>query len=453
MKLTFYGGAKEVSGSNYLLEVGDKKILIDCGFIQGERDAEQKNFAPFPYDPKTIAAVLVTHAHVDHTGRLPFLYQQGFRGTIFSTPPTKDLALLLMDDSVDILARNNQIEEQVVRDLLDIVKNEGKLAACMKTYGYDAPFLLGDDIEIRFLNAGHILGSSFVQIRAQGKTILFSGDIGNMPSLLLDDPAIIEEADYVIMESVYGDRIREKDRPRRDLLEDTIEDTASRGGVLMIPSFALERTQEILYDMDRLVVEGRIPHIPVFVDSPLAIDITKVFGKHSTFYRKEIKEMLDAKENIFSFQGLLLTPTVQESKRINDVKAPKVIIAGSGMSEGGRILHHERRYLSDEKNTLLFVGYQARGTRGRRIQDGATSVTIFDDHIPVHTHKVFLEEYSAHADQEQLIKWAKHFKDSVKKVFIVQGEEQASNALAYRLQDLLGIDTSVPSYGESVELE
>ena len=220
----------------------------------------------------------------------------------------------------------------------------------------------------------------------------------------------------------------------------------------MIPSFALERTQEILCDLDALITQGRIPDVPVFVDSPLAIKATTIFRTHKEFYRNNIKEKLNKGENIFTFPRLRFTQTVEESKSINEVAPPKIIIAGSGMSEGGRILHHERRFLQDEKSTLLFVGYQAQGTRGRKIQNGAPNVTIFGDHIPVRCQKAFLEEYSAHADQEQLIAWAKHFKDSVKKIFVVQGEEQASIALMYRLEDLLGVEVVVPSYGESAEL-
>lgn len=449
MKLSFCGGAKEVTGANYLLESGDAKILIDCGLFQGEDNEQGKNNQEFPYNPKSITALCITHAHVDHIGRLPFLYKRGFKGKTYATPPTKDLLLLALHDTQRLLeeeARENGYPPPYTKEDVSLVEHQ------IETQEYKKAFSSGP-FSVRFLTAGHILGSCSIEIKAEGKTIIFSGDLGNPASPFLDPPAVFGEADYVVMESVYGDRLHIKTVPRKDALENVIEDNAKRGGALMIPAFALERTQEILYDLDSLVSEGRVPSLPVFVDSPLAIAATKVYQRYPDYYKEEVRQKIKENGDLFSCPCLTFTENVEESKRINDIPLPKIIVAGSGMSQGGRILHHERRYLKDAKSTILFVGYQAKGSRGRKIFERAKYVRIFGEEIHVRSRISSIDGYSAHADQEDLVNWARPFKDVVKKVFLVQGEEEAAKALSFQLKDFLGIEVIIPSNGESVLLE
>lgn len=449
MKLSFCGGAKEVTGANYLLESGDAKILIDCGLFQGEDNEQGKNNQEFPYNPKSITALCITHAHVDHIGRLPFLYKRGFKGKTYATPPTKDLLLLALHDTQRLLeeeARENGYPPPYTKEDVSLVEHQ------IETQEYKKAFSSGP-FSVRFFTAGHILGSCSIEIKAEGKTIIFSGDLGNPASPFLDPPAVFGEADYVVMESVYGDRLHIKTVPRKDALENVIEDNAKRGGALMIPAFALERTQEILYDLDSLVSEGRVPSLPVFVDSPLAIAATKVYQRYPDYYKEEVRQKIKENGDLFSCPCLTFTENVEESKRINDIPLPKIIVAGSGMSQGGRILHHERRYLKDAKSTILFVGYQAKGSRGRKIFERAKYVRIFGEEIHVRSRISSIDGYSAHADQEDLVNWARPFKDVVKKVFLVQGEEEAAKALSFQLKDFLGIEVIIPSNGESVLLE
>lgn len=448
MKLTFCGGAKEVTGANYLIESQGKKILIDCGLVQGEKSGEEQNFEEFLYDAKEIDAVFVTHAHIDHVGRLPLLRRRGFKGRIYVTAPAKDLLMLALNDAQEILeeeAERNGHGVLYSKDDVRSLENHFEIIEYGKT-------ISRGHFSVRFFDAGHILGSAIIEIEAEGKIIIFSGDLGNTPSQLFNSPHIFTKADYVVMECVYGDRVHKKDIPRKDAFENVIEDTAKRGGVLIIPAFAMERTQEILYDVESLVSHGRIPQLPVFVDSPLAIRATKIYQQYSHYYNEEVRRELEEGRSLFHFPNLIFTQTVEESKHINEVRSPKIIIAGSGMSQGGRILHHERRYLPNPESTLLFIGYQAEGSRGKRILKGADYVSIFGEKIPIHCHIVSIEGYSAHADQEDLVNWARPFKDVVEKVFLVQGEEKAAEALASQLKDFLGIEAVIPSSGESVEL-
>jgi metallo-beta-lactamase family protein len=451
MKLTFCGGVGEVTGSNYLLETENTKILIDCGLHQGTAFCEDHNFVPFVYKPEGIEAVLVTHAHVDHIGRLPQLYKAGFRKNIYSTPPTMDFAEFLLLDSEHVLKDEAQKAGKPPlygnRDVLEVMKLWRKVP-------YYQSFRVGD-FEVEFLNAGHILGSSFISVSAEGKRVIFSGDLGNTPAPFIKGIDYIDRADYVLVESTYGNRIHEQLDKRKDLLEDFIEDTVKANGVLMIPAFALERTQELLFELNELVENKRIPKVPVFVDSPLAIKLTTVFQKYSKeekYFNDEALRLLRGGDTIFSFPGLRLTLTSAQSKEINDVPQPKVIVAGSGMSNAGRIIFHEKRYLSDPKNTLLFVGYQAAGSMGRQIQDGASKVRIMGEEIHVACRRVSIGGYSAHADQPQLIKWVEPMRTTVKKVFVVQGEAEAADTLAQKLRDELAVEAEVPKAGESVIL-
>lgn len=449
MNLTFCGGAKEVTGANYLLESQNKKILIDCGLIQGERSAEEQNFEEFLYDAKEIDAVFITHAHLDHVGRLPLLYKRGFRGRIFTTAPTKALLMIALDDAQEILeeeARKDGHNSLYAQEDVRALENHFEIIEYEETISR-GPF------SVRFFNAGHILGSAIIEVEAEGKVILFSGDLGNTPSQLFDSPRMFKQADYALMECAYGDRLHKEEIPRKDALENVIEDTAKRGGVLMIPAFALERTQEILYDLNTLIFHGRVPQMPVFIDSPLAIRATKIYQQYPNYYNESVRHELQGGKNLFNFPNLLFTRTVEESKHINEIKPPKIIIAGSGMSQGGRILHHERRYLPDPASTMLFVGYQAEGSMGRRILKGADYVTLFGEKISIRCHIVSIEGYSAHADQQDLVSWARPFKDTVKKVFLVQGEEKSAKALSYQLKDFLGIEAIIPSSGQRVDLE
>jgi metallo-beta-lactamase family protein len=449
MQLTFYGGVKRVTGSNYLLESGETKILVDCGLYQESHYAERENFEPFAYSPKDIDAVFVTHAHLDHVGRLPGLFEGGFRGTIYSTPPTKDCAELILVDSQGILCKEAE-REGFKADICAPEAIEGVMSH-WKKIPYHQKIQVGP-FEVELYDAGHILGSATVVVRAEGKTVVFSGDLGNFPPPIIKSTEYVDAADYCLIESTYGDRVHEDVNRRREMLEDVIEDTVKAKGVLMIPSFALERTQELLYHLHSLFEQGRIPRIPVFMDSPLAIKLTAIYEKYTSYFNSETDRELRRGEDILNFPGLHLTLTTEESKRINDVPAPKIIIAGSGMSHGGRILHHERRYLSDPKNTILFVGYQAVGSLGRKIFEGAQSVRIFGEEVPVRCVRRAIGAYSAHADQPRLLEWLSHMRGGLKEVFVVQGEETASNTLAQKIKDEMAIQAIVPDLGQSVTL-
>ncbi|KKU94517.1 MAG: Beta-Casp domain-containing protein [Candidatus Jorgensenbacteria bacterium GW2011_GWA1_48_13] len=451
MKLTFWGGAKMVTGANYLLESGGTKILIDCGLHQGSRYCERHNFEPFPYKPEEITAVFVTHAHIDHIGRLPSLYRAGFRGEIYSTGPTKDFAELLLLDSEHILRREAEREKKPpLYDTNDVVQTMG----LWRKQSYHEKVTVGP-YEIEFYDAGHILGSSSLVVKTEGKTAVFSGDLGNTPAPLIKPVEYVKEANYALVESVYGGRVHERPEARKDQLENLIEDIVKSGGTLMIPSFALERTQELLTELNELVENGRIPRVPIFIDSPLAIRLTSVYQKYSTdprYFNKEAIAAIQGGDAIFNFAGLKMTLTTEQSKEINNVPPPKVIVAGAGMSNGGRILHHEQRYLSDPKSAILFIGYQAKGSLGREILDGADSVKIYGEEIPVRCKKVAIGGYSAHADQPQLLRWASSMRGSLKKIFVVQGEEKEAGALAQKIKDELAIEAEIPSLGEEAVL-
>lgn len=455
MKLTFHGGTKIVTGACYLLEAAGKRVLIDCGMLQGTWFTEEKNFDPFLFDPKTIDAVFLTHAHIDHCGRLPKLYRDGFRGVLYGTPPTLDFARVLLADSHHVILEDSEKRGLVpffgLNDLAGIMDlaqgvDYGETIELIKATG------IGKRFGCRVRNSGHILGSSFYEffIEEDGRKvkIVFSGDLGNPPTPLLQPTEYIDEADYVVIESAYGNRLHEQRTHRKEMLEDAIEETVKANGVLMIPAFAMERTQELLFELNDLVEHGMVPKVPVFIDSPLAIKATEIYRRYDNYYNKEATYIMKSGDEIFKFPGLVFTDAVEDSKKINNVSAPKIIIAGSGMSTAGRILHHEKRYLSDPKNMLLMIGYQAKGSLGRRLMEGATDVKIHGESVIVRAKVRSIEAYSAHADMEGLVKWVKPMRDTLKKVFIVQGEEEAALHLASVIKDRLTVDAVVPDYGQ-----
>lgn len=444
MKLHFYGGAGSVTGANYLLESNGTNILIDCGMQQGAHFVERQNYEPFAYDPKSIEALFVTHAHIDHTGRIPRLYRDGFRGTIYSTPPTKDFSELLLLDSERILdkeaAHVNLPPLATTEDIEGAVRH-------WKTVQYHESVNVGPFV-ITFYNAGHILGSSIIKIVAEGKTIIFSGDLGNYPAPIIEPTEMMNFADYVVMESAYGSRTHEKVEERQELLEDVLEDAVRSKGTLVIPAFAMERTQDLLFHLNDLVERGRIPPVPMFIDSPLAIKLTQVYQKYAKYFQSEVRSRISHGDDIFNFKNLHFTLTTEESKQINNVPAPKVVIAGSGMSNGGRILYHERRYLPDPNSTILFIGYQAHGTLGREILEGARYIRIMGEDVAVRAKVRTISGYSAHADQPRLINWVKPMRHSLKGVFLVQGEVESAEILMHKIQDELAVRTYVPRTGE-----
>ncbi len=443
LKLSFLGAASEVTGSCYLLEYGDEKILIDCGLFQSAKFCDERSFAPFSFDAKSIGAVFVTHAHIDHIGRIPRLLAAGFAGTIFSAHPTKDLGELMLNDSLGVLQKEHKDHEAIYTED-DIVRTMSK----WEGKEYHEKIVVGS-FSCVFYRAGHILGSAMVYIEVGGKKILFTGDLGNPNNPLLFPAEHVSNIDYLIVESTYGDRAHEDMGERKTRLERAIERSVLRGGVLMIPAFSLERTQEMLWEVTSMLTQKQIPLVPIFLDSPLAIKATKIYEKHHAYLNKA-----KTQGNVGFLQSPLVHATLSsdESKRINAVSPPKVIIAGSGMSTGGRILHHEHRYLSDPKNTILFIGYQAPGTLGRMIEEGVNSVRIFGDTIPVRCHREVIQGYSAHADREALFDFVRAESETVKKIFVTHGEPRSALSFAQYVRDYLGVEAVVPQYQESVEL-
>lgn len=438
-----------MTGANFLLEIDGKKILVDCGLTQGEKLADDINWDPFIYDPKTIDILFVTHGHVDHLGRVPKLIAEGFRGKIYSTEPTKGLAGPMLEDTAGILSKNTDLN----LDKIYIAENI-KLAISLWTgFKYHENIKITENLEVVFLNAGHILGSAMIEFLFNGKKILFTGDLGNSPSPILPDTEKITDADYLIMESVYGDRNHESREDRRILLAETIQDNYKRRGALIIPTFSLERSQELLFELDELVTNNRIPIMPIFFDSPLAIRLTEVFKQYKNYLNEQAQKMIHPGKYLFNFPGLHSTLKSEESVMINNVPNPKIVIAGSGMSTGGRIVHHERHYLPDPNNTLLLTGYQSVGTPGRLIEEGVKTVRITGEDVVVRAHVVTISGYSGHKDSDGLLSFVEDMQDTVKKVFVVMGEPKSEMFLAQKLKDNLGINAIVPEMGSSVTLE
>ena len=444
MKITFLGGVENVSGSSFILESGEEKILIDCGMEQGESYCENKNFTPLPYDAKEIKAVLITHAHIDHTGLLPKLYKEGFHNKIFSTAPTRDFTELLLLDSEDILRKEaEKRREKPIYKTKDI----NALMDLWEKVEYKKVFQLGK-FSVEFFNAGHILGSASIKVIAEGKSVVFSGDLGNLHNSIMPVADEIEEADYALIESTYGNRIHEDAEKRRDLLEDFIEEVINGGGTLLIPAFAMERTQELLVELNELVSNGRIPRVPIYMDSPLAIKLTTIYKKYQGFFRIDVGKEIRTGDEIFNFPGLETTLSSEESREIEKKKGSKIIIAGSGMSQGGRILRHELNYLSDKKNGILFVSYQGKETLGRKIQEGAEKVEIYGKEVEVNCKRQSISGYSAHADQEELLAWLKPMTRTLRKIFITHGDEENSAALKVKIMDEFAIEAEIPKEKE-----
>lgn len=453
-KLHFYGGAWSVTGAHYVIETQDAKVAIDCGLLQGSVHCPDDNYEDFAYHPEELNAVCVTHGHVDHIGRLPRLVRKGFRGPIYATEPTRELAPILLEDSQQILSHECKGKHEAIYSLNDVKQCLG----LFRTIGYGDKTEVAPGISVRYRDASHILGSAQIEVwvreGSEERKVVFSGDLGNPPTPLLPPIDYIDEADYALIETTYGNRLHHDKKERMSILQDVIQKTVKDKGVLLVPSFAIERTQELLFELNHLVEHKLVPPIQIFLDSPMAIKATEVYRDSGKFFNTNTTNLILNGDDIFQFPRLSFTRTTEESKEINSVPPPKMIIAGSGMSNGGRILHHEKRYLSDSRNAILFVGYQSPMTLGRTILDGAHEVTILGDTIPVYAQTRFIDSYSAHADQKGLIKWVKAItqKKPLTKLFCVQGEQESSEAFAELCRNEMGVDAVVPNPQDSFEL-
>jgi metallo-beta-lactamase family protein len=465
VKLSFYGAVGNVTGSCYLLTVDNTRLLIDCGLYQ-ERKFLERNWEPFPFEPRDIDAVLLTHAHVDHCGRIPKLVREGFQGKIYCNRATADIAEIILLDAAQLQEedaafkkRRHQKEgrrgphpEVPLYTTEDAEKSIGFFAPVE----YDTPISPAKGIEVTFHDAGHVLGSSMIKVIVtdgqETKKIIFSGDIGRWDRPILHDPRVFKTADYIVVESTYGDRTHDEPEEIPLKLARIINDTRREGGNIIVPSFALERTQEILYYLNDLLMEDQIPHLLVFLDSPMAIKITEVFKRHSALFDRDMIKLIRHDNSPFDFPGLKMVQTVDESKSLNHIDGTVMIIAGSGMCTGGRIKHHIVNNITRPESTILFVGYQAIGTLGRVIIDGAKEVRIFGKRYPVRAKIANIRGFSAHADKEELLRWLSSLQSCPENIFVTHGEEEASRSFAAFLKEKTGCGAAVPQYLDEVSL-
>jgi metallo-beta-lactamase family protein len=455
--LTCYGGVGAVTGANFLLETGTKRVLIDCGLLQGLPSADQTNAEPFDYDPASIDYVFITHSHIDHIGKVPKLVKDGFKGVVYSTEETKELAKLMLEDMAHIADSN--FREKGTPPIYTSHDVEVALGL-WQPLKYHDPKDFGD-FTLEVFDAGHILGSAMYKFifepgnlpAGRQGSIMFTGDTGNSPSPLERDTDKIVGVDYLLMDSVYGDRNHETPEERDRKFKEIIQGAVKRGGAVVIPTFSLERTQVLLFELHNLFKSGAVPQIPVFLDSPLAIRVTAIYEKISSLYKPEVQAEIKSDGDIFNFPKLKATTETRDSKEIINVPGAKIILAGSGMSTAGRVLSHEAIYLPDPNATLLFVGYQAPGTPGRLIQGGAKSVLIKGANVPIRAHIETINGFSAHKDSDHLVEMVSDTKDTLKTVFVCMGEPKSEIFLAQRLHDELGVHAVVPKRGDSFELD
>jgi metallo-beta-lactamase family protein len=466
IKLKFLGAAQNVTGSRHLLEANGTKVLVDCGLYQ-ERQFQERNWEPFTCPPESLDAVLLTHAHLDHCGLLPKLVKDGFKGRIYCTDATAEIAQIILLDSAHLQEEDAEFKRKrhkkegresprPVEPLYTTTDAE----ACFPQFSsvkYKQPIKLDSGIEATFYDAGHVLGSSIIKVKVnkdgQDRTVIFSGDIGRPDRPIVHDPSIVEQADYVLVESTYGDRLHAGPEDTKKLIAEAINSTKQAGGNVIVPSFALERSQELLYYINELLVDKAIPQLQVFLDSPMASRITKVFQNHRELYDEEMNEFVRRHKSPFEFVGLKMAGTSEESKAINHIKGTVMIIAGSGMCTGGRIKHHLVNNISKPENMIMFVGYQAVGTLGRRIVDGEKEVRILGQQRPVNARIARINGFSAHADKEELLEWLSGLKKPPKKVFVVHGESESANAFGNYVREKTGWPVAVPAYQDEAVLD
>ncbi len=466
IKLTFLGAAQNVTGSRYLVETGNTRFLVDCGLYQ-ERKLRERNWTPFPIPLQTLDAVLLTHAHLDHCGLLPKLAREGFSGPIHCTSATSEIAQIMLLDSASLqeedaeFKRRRHEKERRKGPFPEIplytVDDAKACFTLLSPATYGKPVQIVEGVEATFYDAGHILGSSMVKVKVRQngdeRTLLFSGDIGRWDKPILQEPTLFEEADYVLAESTYGDRLLESPEDSASKLAEVINTTAKAGGNIVIPSFALERSQEMLYYLNKFLIEDRIPHLMVFFDSPMAVSINEVFEHHPELFDEDMTKLMRQKKSPFDFRGLNLVRTADGSKAINHIKGTVIIIAGSGMCTGGRIKHHLVTTDVCSSDLILFVGYQAVGTLGREIIDGAKKVRILGKHYPVKARVVQLNGFSAHADRDELLKWLSSLHRLPRHLFITHGESESSHRFAALVRDKTGWEVAVPEYKDEVILD
>ncbi len=478
MKITFLGAAQMVTGSNYLVEGAGKRFLVDCGLYQGSMEDELLNDKPFAYDVNSIDFMLLTHAHIDHSGRIPKLYKDGYRNKVYATKATCDLCSIMLPDSghiqeTEIAYTNKKRKRAGKKELLEPIYTAQDAIDCMEIFvpeNYNEIIEIAEGIKVRFKDAGHMLGSAMIEIwiteNGKEQKIVFSGDIGNDQLPLLNKPSKIEDADYLVMESTYGDRLHKINDNKAEVFLDVVSETIDNGGTVVIPSFAVGRTQEILYELNKIKDQHQddekfkreyqtLMNVSVYVDSPLAVSATEIFKKNMDLFSPEIQEFIKRGDNPLDFPGLKFTKSVEESKALNESNEPCIIISASGMCDVGRIKHHLKHNIWNPNSTILFVGYQAPGTLGRRIVEGAKTVKLFGEEFSVKARIEYIDGYSGHADQDGLIEFAEGFTTKMPKhIFLVHGEPDPQMILKAKLLDKIqGVEIAIPKYGESYTLD
>ena len=475
MNITFLGATKTVTGSNFLVEGAGKKFLVDCGLYQGKASDILHNEDEFLFNPTEIDFMLLTHAHIDHSGRIPKLYLDGFRNQIIATKATVDLCSIMLPDSGHIQEteaewKNKKRKRKGEKPLPPLYTAQDALDSLelFRPVSYDEIVTIDENIQVRFNDAGHMLGSSIIEVwiteNGETKKIVFTGDLGNNDIPLLDSPTMIESADYLVMESTYGSRLHIRNAEKAKIFLDIVSKTIERGGTVVIPSFAVGRTQEILYEINKIKeIEGdneefkhkyeELMSVPVYVDSPLAISATEIFKKNANLFEEEVRKEIESGDNPLEFPNLHFTRTAEESKELNERTEPAIIISASGMCEVGRIKHHLKHNLWNPKSTILFVGYQAPGTLGRNLVDGAKRVKILGEEIAVEAEVEYIEGYSGHADQEWLMNFIYSFITKPKHIFLVHGEPESEEVLKEKIEQDTKIPVTTPEFGDVINLD
>ena len=463
MQITFYGAAETVTGSCHVVEVANKKIMIDCGLFQGQRLLRERNYQPFAMMPQAIDYLLITHAHIDHSGLIPKLYKHGFQGRALSTESTLDLLHVMLPDSGHIqeteTERLNRKNLRSGKKLIEPIYTVDDALDCLQrieSVEYDQLISLDENITVRFVNAGHIMGSSIIELwvreGSEQTKVVFSGDLGASGKSFVREPEFIEAADYLVMECTYGSRTRLDKGNRLEQLREVIDDTYRKGGNLIIPAFAVERTQDLLYDINALLVKGQLPPMQVYVDSPMAVAATEVFKRNQNEFDQETMEYINSGDNPLTMPILHLTSSVEESKALNKSKQGAIILSASGMCDAGRIKHHLKHNLWRPECTILFIGYQASGTKGQRLLSGVSHIRIHGEEIAVRADIKSIDSYSSHADQQELLNWLKSFQHKPEQVFLVHGDPEALEAMQELIKEKIDLKTYIPAWMETVEL-